>query len=61
MLAQVTNARSRFVRDGTELATAQPMKKCVIGLIRSGASYETAESNSIRRIKNELGMNVLYH
>src|SRR5439155_18638483 len=35
-LAQVTIARSRFASDGAELATAQPIRKCVIGLIRLG-------------------------
>ena len=59
-LAQVTKARSRFVSDGAELATAQPMKKCVIGLICSCAPYETASRNSIRQIKSELGDYVLY-
>jgi hypothetical protein len=32
-LAQVTMARSRFVSDGAEHATPQPIKKCVMGLI----------------------------
>ena len=35
-LAQVTKARSRLPSDGAELATAQPMKKCVIGLMNVG-------------------------
>ena len=46
-LAKVTNARSRFVRDGTVLATAQPIRKCVIGLIRVGEAYVITCNNSI--------------
>jgi hypothetical protein len=32
-LAHVTMARSRLSKEGAELATVQPMRKCVIGLI----------------------------
>ena len=51
-LAHVTIARSRFVSEGTEFATAQPMKKCVMGLIQS-PSINTGASDSIHRIFND--------
>jgi hypothetical protein len=42
-LAHVTMARSRLSKEGAELATAQPMRKCVIGLINVEIQITQAE------------------
>jgi hypothetical protein len=41
-LAHVTIARSRLSDEGAELATAQPMRKCVMGLISVGIQISQA-------------------
>ena len=41
--AHVTMARSGLSKEGAELATAQPMRTCVIGLINAGIQITQAK------------------
>src|SRR5688500_8792268 len=58
-LAQVTTARSRLLSDGALLATTQPIRKCVIGLMESGSTLARAGtecSKKILRAAHELSL-----
>ena len=57
-LAHVISARSRFVRGGAELATAQPIRKCVTGLTNADVTDAKMRSNSLPTDKSQTGDHV---